>query len=169
MTLDPLLEVYVWNALFELVKAVGLVAPAFPVYLGGERTSDPQVDDWVVIWPLADQQRAARRDVRNGRLLVQLNCHSRFAEARADKDLLAPWKLAARVKAALTDKDVSVKTFNVDPEVDLGQFTVHKPSTVYVPRPQRLVRAGSSGSDPYEQPEVHSVVITYAATFVAAA
>lgn len=164
MALDDLLEVYAWNSIFEVVKAVG----GFPVFLGGERTSDPEVDSWVVVWPLVDAQKPARRDVRRGNLLVQVNCHSRFEEGRADRDLLAPWKLAAVVKALLTDKDVPVNTFNVDPEVNLGQLNVHKPSTVYVPRPHRLMRAGTSGSDPFEQPEVHSVVLTYAATFVAA-
>jgi len=166
MNLDDLLEVYAWNALFNKVRdSVRNLSPEVPVFLGGERTTDPEADDYLVVWPLTDDQKPARRDVRRGNMLLQVSCHSRWEDIRTDRDLMAPHKLAAVVKAALTDKDVPVNTFNVDPEVNLGQLNVHKPRTVYVARPHHLLRATGT---PNEQPNVHTLVLTFTATFVAA-
>lgn len=160
MSVPANLEVYAILSMQDAVKtAIGAVTLNVP----GAR---PQVgaEEWVDFYAVGDARTRARRGVWDGVLVFQVSCVSKLE--RADKDTMAPARLASLIRAAIEKADVPVRTIGVAPEAIIGVLNVKELRRSYQPR--RNITFEGEGNYSVEQGNTHAVVLTWQAVLVVA-
>lgn len=157
------LETYAVLSFLETLRA------AFPTTTINGIGMRPKTDDeeWLDFYPMGDVRRRSRAVIWDGRLLFQVSCNSKIQEGRADRDTMAPYRLASRVRVALEHKDVAIRTIGVAPETILGAMSVHEARQRYLAR--RNITFQGEGNFSVEQGSAHTVVVTFQATLIASA
>lgn len=128
----------------------------------------PKTDDeeWIDFYPMGDARARSRAKDWVGRVLFQFSCNSKIEEGRADRDTMAPHRLASKVRVALEHKDIPVRTIGVAPEPIIATVNIKEARQRYLPR--RNITFQGEGNFSVEQGNTHTVVVTFQATLVAA-
>ena len=122
------------------------------------------VEQWVDFYPMGDARTRSRKNYWMGRVLWQLSCNSRIEESRADRDTMAPFTLAARMRKLFEHVDLPVRKIGVPPEDIIGTLNISEARQRYLPR--RNITFQGEGNFSVEQGNVHTVVVTFQATLI---
>lgn len=156
------LETYAYLNVLEALKTA---LPTLHVNGIGMRPKT-DLEEWVDFYPMGDARRRSRSGVWDGRIMFQMSCNSKIEEGRADKDIMAAHRLAAKVRKALEHKDLCIKTIGVAPEPIVATLNIHEARQRYLPR--RNITFQGEGNFSVEQGNTHTVVVTFQAGLVAA-
>lgn len=142
-----------FNALAQNIQVPGIVEPALE-----------SAEEWLQLWTLRTVPLRSPKTMWKGRLIGQVNCISRVAEARADKDTERPSTLASVVSRILDRVDIPIRDWNFQTDLptsssQLGVISLDEPEPRYMsPRlgQYRDDRRGAGGSLPTN---IHMVVL----------
>jgi len=154
---DQLFEVYVWRSIAETIKAA--LPTTYVIEPGMRRAAPEDKQEWVTIDPLSFSPANSRRGTYDGQELFQVSCFAKYAETQPDAVLDVPFRLAAKVRAALEKGDILVKSYGVTPEVFIGTLKLHAFNRQYL---------GENALGIDQPANAHAVVLTAQGTLNAA-
>lgn len=159
MSVPALLEPYAYMSILAFLRES---QPTLIVNSIGMR---PNTDgeQWVDYYPMGDARTRSRKDYWMGRVLWQLSCNSRIEEGRADRDTMAPFRLASLVSDLFEHTDLPVRRIGAGEDI-VGVLNISEARQRYLPR--RNITFQGEGNFSVEQGNVHTVVVTFQATLV---
>lgn len=122
---------------------------------GHKPPADESIQDWASVDLSSTTRRRTRPDWYGATVRFQIECVSRMASQRVDKDMDAPWRLASRFRSAFEKKMIPVMNYGASSS---GEDTI-------------AVLKVAEGEAVYDRGfgESHSVIVTFTAVLDAVA
>jgi hypothetical protein len=155
---QPNLEIYAARSIAEAIKAA---LPGVLVEEIGNRVGARAIE-WVSFTPLQLTQTFTGRGNAHGVYVSQVTAFSLYGELRGDGDAYAPHALAGRVRHALANTDILVKSYGAASEEHVGVLTMEPVDEQYIDEAGIGVPGGEGV--PSTPSNVHGIALTFRAT-----